>query len=150
MFYQRTTRNSLTQSSFSAYAACPTVLCQRCPRLPHADTGWASQHCTGGVQEWGLPAVESGWRFHSWRAERLFKHFVSTISVMMPHHEPVTLYELSRASRTLMICCLMTLVASPALGIKYLRGMERTRDWHEIEEYSVQRITETSTVISGL
>lgn len=31
-------------------------------------------------------------------------------------------YELSRASRTFMICCLMTLVASPALGIKYLWG----------------------------
>lgn len=31
-------------------------------------------------------------------------------------------YELSRASRTFMICCLMTLVASPALGIKYLRS----------------------------
>lgn len=38
------------------------------------------------------------------------------------------LYELSRASRTFMICCLMTLVASPALGIKYLRGEEAFTD----------------------
>lgn len=35
-------------------------------------------------------------------------------------HPVFSNYELSRASRTFMICCLMTLVASPALGIKYL------------------------------
>lgn len=88
------------------------------PRPKHRHTGLHSQHCTGSVQEGEDSRGESGREFHSRQTETLL-----TVCVAAGHHDPViSLYELSRASRTFMICCLMTLVASPALGIKYLSG----------------------------
>lgn len=81
--------------------------------VPNTDnTGLHSQRCTGYVQE---GAQGEGFTLGSYRV---------CGTVRQPHRRPF--YELSIASRTFMICCLMTLVASPAFGIKYLsRGRTR-------------------------
>lgn len=100
-----------------------------------------SQHCTGvrperedsGGRGRGRERERaSGRRFHSWPTDSnslcygLPSRFLNMTPpphlLPLPSCPAVSLYELSRASRTFMICCLMTFVASPALGIKYLRG----------------------------
>lgn len=101
----------------------PRACSQRwaCPprkNVPNTDdTGLHSQRCTGDVQE-GAPG--GGGSFHSGQ-------LIVCGQVGHPHRRPfffvcLFVYELSRASRTFMICCLMTFVASPAFGIKYLGG----------------------------
>ncbi|TNN36241.1 hypothetical protein EYF80_053608 [Liparis tanakae] len=80
----------------------------RCFRpSPQRHAGLPSQHRRGSVQrgpgEGGAPSAPC-----------------QLVSRRRP--PAASLYELSRASRTFMICCLMTFVASPALGIRYLGG----------------------------
>lgn len=71
-------------------------------------------HCPGGVQQ-----------------EEHSQTDTFTVCGHIPHPAYPN-YELSRASRTFMICCLITLVASPALGIRYLRG-ERKKNERKIK-----------------
>lgn len=123
--------------SISSHTVCPTGLQSAvCPHVPNTDnTGRHSQHCAGSVQEGGQPR-ESGTRFHSWQTETLL-----TASVTAGRHDLVaSLYELSSASRTFMICCLMTLVASPALGIRYLTrgGKENVRSEETVVNFYQQ------------
>lgn len=86
------------------------------PGPKHRHTGFQSQHCTGGVHEGEqekISLLADGGSSYSSCQGWLMWSLITTQSSCF--------YELSRASRTFMICCLMTLVASPALGIRYLR-----------------------------
>ncbi|KAA8589710.1 hypothetical protein FQN60_013075 [Etheostoma spectabile] len=105
--------------SISTLTACPTgPAASREPARSQTRTHRASQSTLQRCFQQGGHPRESGRRVHSWQTETLV-----TVCVTAGRHDPVvSLYELSRASRTFMICCLMTLVASPALGIKYLKG----------------------------
>lgn len=88
------------------------------------DTGLHSQGCSGNVQE-GAPEGEEVFTLGS--LESVVKYDILTVGPSCVFLCFLFFfYELSRASRTFMICCFMTLVASPAFGIKYLGGTKTT------------------------
>lgn len=103
--------------SISPHAACPTGL------QPAVDVSSSKTSQTQTTQSFTVNAAPDMSR--RGRREKVSLSAVRVCGrVRQPRHRPF--YELSIASRTFMICCLMTFVASPAFGIKYLsRGRTR-------------------------
>lgn len=100
--------------SISTRTACPTgPQSAVCPHVPNRNTQGFTVNTALDLSRREDSRGRAGEGFTLGK-RRLFFQFVSRLAVF-------SLYELSRASRTFMICCLMTLVASPALGIKYLK-----------------------------
>lgn len=107
-----TTEHLVFRQSRPGRQAC----CWRSVQMSHWWRRGASESNTalGSVLEGGYPNEE--------REEmRLLTVSVTCCNHSLPPEDSVvSAYELSRASNTFMICCLMTFVASPAFGIKYL------------------------------